>query len=175
MLVNKRCFTLLTNHFCCYDNHLFSVPLSALFSVNSVKNWKLPNLPRCAHGGSFQYDSRAPSRVTSIGFTPMEGMPFQYVLKNKIHAPQSGVLSLLRVRISITIDIIMSRVLLQTIPTRNSAFGFNVGVHPPAIALKMQTYLESTIKRSYTWDYFPFGVTALARMLAMAEAFPPQT
>ncbi len=28
-------------------------------------------------GGSFQYDGRAPSRVTSIGFTPMEGMPFQ--------------------------------------------------------------------------------------------------
>ncbi len=28
-------------------------------------------------GGSFQYDSRAPSRVTSIGFTPMDGMLFQ--------------------------------------------------------------------------------------------------
>ncbi len=27
-------------------------------------------------GGSFQYDSRAPSRVTSIGFTPVGGTPF---------------------------------------------------------------------------------------------------
>ncbi len=27
--------------------------------------------------GSFQYDSRAPSRVTSIGFTPVGGTPFQ--------------------------------------------------------------------------------------------------
>ncbi len=32
------------------------------------------------HGGSFQYDSRAPSCVISIGFTPIEGMPFQGVL-----------------------------------------------------------------------------------------------
>ncbi len=32
------------------------------------------------HGGSFQYNSRAPLCVTSIGFTPIEGMPFQGVL-----------------------------------------------------------------------------------------------
>ncbi len=30
-------------------------------------------------GGSFQYDSRAPSRVTSISFTPVGGTPFQYL------------------------------------------------------------------------------------------------
>ncbi len=29
------------------------------------------------HGESFQYDSRAPSHVISIGFTPIEGMLFQ--------------------------------------------------------------------------------------------------
>ncbi len=33
-------------------------------------------------GGSFQYDSQAPSHVTSIGFTPVGGTPFQ---KNRSH------------------------------------------------------------------------------------------
>ncbi len=30
---------------------------------------------------SFQHDSRAPSRVTSIGFTPMEGMLFHVSIR----------------------------------------------------------------------------------------------
>ncbi len=32
------------------------------------------------HGESLQYDSRAPSCITSIRFTPMEGMIFQVPL-----------------------------------------------------------------------------------------------
>ncbi len=36
------------------------------------------------HGGSLQYDNRAPSRVTSIGFASMEGMLFQFLLMFKI-------------------------------------------------------------------------------------------
>ncbi len=34
------------------------------------------------HGESFQYDDRASSRVTSIGFTPMKGMPFHFLTQS---------------------------------------------------------------------------------------------
>ncbi len=47
------------------------------YEGNAIVPLRISLIETIAHGGLFQYDSRAPSRVTSIGLAPVEGMPFQ--------------------------------------------------------------------------------------------------